>query len=85
MKYFKFCSDFSKTGLKCIIFFNIRKGQRMAKWPNNSISGKHLKKGQMATLNRPSNLINVCVCESRWGVMEGRIETNLPLALSLGN
>jgi len=32
------------------IFVDIKKSQKMAKWSNNFISGKQLKKGRMATL-----------------------------------
>jgi len=39
------CSDLSKIGLK------VKKGQKMAKWPNHFISGKQFQKGQMATLD----------------------------------
>jgi len=34
------------------IFVNIKKGQKMAKWPNHFISGKQFQKGQIATLEQ---------------------------------
>jgi len=44
------CSDLYKTDLKTYFFVNMKKGQKMAKWPNHFTSGKQFQKGQMATL-----------------------------------
>jgi len=49
---FEICSDLSKTGLKLYYLCQHKKGQKMAKWPNQFISGKRFKKGQMATLTQ---------------------------------
>jgi len=46
----KFAQICPKQALKYTIFVNIKKGQKMTKWPNHFISGKQFQKGQMATL-----------------------------------
>jgi len=42
----KFAQICPKHTLKYTIFVNIKKGQKMAKWPNHISSGKQFQKGQ---------------------------------------
>jgi hypothetical protein len=58
-KGLKFAHICSKHALKYTIFINIKKGQKMAKWPSHFISGKQFQKRPNGNPDRIS-LFTVC-------------------------